>query len=60
MQQYSDIYLLQSHFAVNKYFLHLVGFLLTLNYDARNHELKMCKYYLYSLSHDTADGHRIR
>jgi len=41
MQLYADIYLLQ-RFAVNKY-LHTVssvGFLCTLNYDARNHELK--------------------
>jgi len=30
--------------------LHLVGFLLTLNYDARNHELKMKRiYYVNSL-----------
>jgi len=42
MQQYADIYSRQSSFAVNKY-LHTVasvGFLFTLNYDARNHELK--------------------
>jgi len=42
MQQYADIYSLQSSFAVNTY-LHTVasvGFLFTLNYDARNHELK--------------------
>ena len=42
MQQYADIYSLQSSFAVNKY-LHtvaFVGFLFTLNYDARNYELK--------------------
>jgi len=42
MQQYADIYSLQSSFAVNKY-LHTVasvGFLFTLNYNARNHELK--------------------
>jgi len=46
MQQYADIYLLQSSFAVNKY-LHTVasvGFLFTLNYDARNHELKIYHY----------------
>ena len=44
MQQYADIYSLQkSSFAVNKY-LHTVasvGFLFTLNYDARNNELKI-------------------
>jgi len=42
MQQYADIYSLQSSFAVNKY-LHTVasvGFLFTLVYDARNHKLK--------------------
>ena len=42
MQQYADIYSLQSSFAVNKY-LHTVatvGFLFTLNYDAWNHELQ--------------------
>jgi len=42
MQQYADIYSLQSSFAVHKY-LHTVasvGFLFTLNYDAWNHELK--------------------
>jgi len=35
---------MQSSFAVNKY-LHTVasvGFLFTLNYDAQNHELKIC------------------
>jgi len=51
MQQYADIYLLQSHSTcfgchsthhqVYCVLLHLVGFLLTLNYDARNHELKI-------------------
>ena len=42
MQQYADIYSLQSSFAMNKY-LHTVasvGFLFTFNYDAWNHELK--------------------
>ena len=42
MQQYADIYSLQSSFVVSKY-LHTVasvGFLFTLNYDARNNELK--------------------
>jgi len=37
------LYSLQNYFAVNKY-LHtvaFVGFLFTLNYDARNHELKI-------------------
>ena len=42
MQQYSDIYSLQSSFAVNKYLLTVasVGILFTFNHDARNHELK--------------------
>ena len=55
MQQYADIYLVQS-FAVNKY-LHTVasdGFLFALNYDARNHELKiyfsLCLSFSLSLS----------
>ena len=41
MQQYADIYAIQNYFAVNKYLLTVasVGFLFTLNYDARNHEL---------------------
>jgi len=43
MQQYADIYSLHSDCAVNKC-LHTVAsswtFLLTLNHDARNHELK--------------------
>jgi len=43
MQQYADIYLLRSDFAVNKY-LHTVAsgwLLLTLNHDTRNYELEI-------------------
>ena len=29
--------------------MHLVGFLLTLNYDARNHELKISKFSLHKI-----------
>ena len=49
MQQYADIYSLHSDCAVNKC-LHTVAsswtFLLTLNHDARNHELKKKPLYL--------------
>jgi len=50
---------MESSFAVNKY-LHTVasvGFLFTLNYDARNHELKISKH-CFSGEKETADRDR--
>jgi len=44
-----------SDFVVNKYLrlLHLVGCLLTLNYDAWNHELKICYYNITTYCRNT-------